>query len=339
MSMDYVDQNDIAKVKIIIEKDGWKKRNGIPEGWYFKEKFISREIKKHFLSDKGDRFKSPKEAMKYLLVNKYPKNSIDEFRKTFNPTLGKKATLKNTQNNLDEIKKEKTKQIKTITEPQKVGIKLVETISYVEKDFLPEGWMTNGKYYRSPDWQLFKNLHETVIAMQNKGFSDTEIDKVKMHGSKIPFRKKPCLPAGWMCCEIEGREGMSGGGKRTMTWYLSPEGRIFQNRASTIKFLVENRCPQKDIEIMKSLLISEDKWEFDQNLPDGWMIKQMAASPVIFLTPTWESMKHKSNVLDYMKKNDYNDTVIATTKKYLYDNPKLIFSTKRIKNIFDCWIL
>ena len=105
------------------------------------------------------------------------------------------------------------------------------------------------------------------------------------------------------------------------------------NRASAIKFMVENNYhPESDVELMKSLLISEDSWETDPFLPNGWMTKQNKASGVVFLAPSWKILKHKSNVLEYMKKNDYNDAVIAKAKKYLYDNPKLIFTRKRIKD-------
>ena len=36
-----------------------------------------------------------------------------------------------------------------------------------------------------------------------------------------------------------------------------------------------------------------------------------------------------------MKKNDYKDEVIATAKKYLYDNPKFLFPNKRVKTEAD----
>ena len=341
-SMDYVDQKDMDKVNNFIEQDGWKRVNGIPDGWHFKEnKTESQKIKRYFLSEKGDRLKSARDALKYLLANNFPQNIIDNFRRTFNPTLGKKAedTLKNTQKNKEEIKEEiskDVKQVKTVPEPkkklQKTVENIIETNSYVEKDFLPQGWQTNGRYYRSPDGQTLKTLHETVKAMKIKCIDETEIEKVKMNGSQIPFMKKSNLPAGWMVAIMKGGENMIGGAPAQRR-YLSPEGRIFMSRASTIKFMVDNSYPKSDIDIMKSLLISEDNWEVDQNLPDGWMIKQMGASPVLFLSPTWESMRHKSNVLNYMKKQGYTDAVIVDAKKYLYDNPKFMFFESRKKRI------
>ena len=86
---------------------------------------------------------------------------------------------------------------------------------------------------------------------------------------------------------------------------------------------------------MKSLLISEDNWETDPVLPNGWMTRQTNASGVMFLTPTWETIKPKTTVLDFMKKNAYNDEVIAKVKKYLYENPKFMFSNRRIKDESD----
>ena len=333
-SIDHVDQKDMEKVKLIIQKDGWKRMNGIPDGWNFKEKIESYKgetrILKQFLSEKGDRLKSPKEALKYLLANNYPKNNVDDFRKTFNPALGKKCedTLNNTHNFKDKITEAITKDVKQKKRPEPHKI---VPIQYVEKNFLPQGWMTNGRHYRSPDGQAFKNLHETVRAMKSKGYSETEIDQVKRNGTQIPFMRKSNLPAGWMVAIMRSGENMTGG-EHVLSRYLSPEGRIFMNRASTIQFMLENSYPKNDIEVMKSLLISEDNWAIDPILPNGWMTKQNKASSVVFLAPTWEILNSKVKVLEYMKKHDYNEAVIAEAKKYLYENPKFIFYTKRIKN-------
>ena len=341
-SLDYVDQKDMEKIKNIIEQDGWKGINGIPDGWYFKEKIwtIKSEsaVKKYFLSDKGDRLKSPIDTLKYLLANNYPQNSIDEFRKTFKPRFGKKAedTLKNNLNLKDEMKEKITKDAKPMKirpEPKKIPKKVdnkIETIKFVEKHYLPQGWTTNGRYYRSSDGQTLKTLHEKVKAMKSKGYSETEIDQVKMYGSQIPFMKKSNLPDGWMVAFIRSGEKLNGGAQ-VQSRYLSQEGQIFMNRASTIKFMLENNYPKNDIEVMKSLLISEDKWEIDPILPNGWMTKQNKRSGVVFLAPSWEILNYKVGVLEFMKKHDYNDAVIEAAKKYLYENPKFMFSQKRIK--------
>ena len=50
----------------------------------------------------------------------------------------------------------------------------------------------------------------------------------------------------------------------------------------------------------------------------------------MFLAPTWEMLNYKVGVLEFMKKHDYNDAVIEAAKKYLYENPKFMFS-QRIK--------
>ena len=338
MSMDYVDEKEMEKVHKIIEQDGWKRVNGIPEGWLYKEKLWAKGmIKKHFMSEKGDRFKTSRDALKYLLANNYPQNDVYKFRKTFNPTLRKEkkdtvvvpSNINIKEESIKDVEKRKTRPEQQKKVKSKVELKK-ETLKYAKKDFLPEGWVTNGRYYRSPDGKTFETLHETVKALKSKGFSDNEIDKVKMNGSQIKFMKKSSLPPGWMCAKIES--GEMRGGSITSTRFLSADGRIFMSRALTIKFMIENDYPKSDVELMKSLLISEDNWETDPVLPNGWMTRQNKACGVVFLSPTWETIKHKSNVLDYMKKNNYTDAVIAKAKQYLFENPKFIFSNKRIKH-------
>ena len=233
--------SDLYKIPAawLIEKDGWKRINGMPDGWHYKEKLLpdktDSRMQKQFLSEKGHRLKSPRDALKYLLANNYAQNIVDEFRKTFNPTLGKTSedTLKNTLNIKDEIKVAITRdaiQMKTRPEPKKILTKVDNKsvpikYKYVEKDFLPQGCTTNGRYYRSSDGQTLKTLHEKVKAMKSKGYSETEIDQVKMNGFKIRFMKKSSLPVGWMCAK--GQSGDMKGGNVIGTKFLSPDGHIF----------------------------------------------------------------------------------------------------------------
>ena len=147
-----------------------------------------------------------------------------------------------------------------------------------------------------------------------------------MYGSKIPFKKTRSLPKGWMFAIVES--GDLNGGSVEFQRFLSPDGHIFQSRALAIRFMIDNNHSQNDIECMKALFISEDHWMVDKRLPEGWMKKELKASPAIYLSPTFEVIKFKVHVLEFMRKKEYSKEVIEKVEKYLYENKNMAFSKK-----------
>ena len=203
---------------------------------------------------------------------------------------------------------------------------------YVEKDFLPQAWKTNGRSYVSSNGKYLNTLQKAIKEMQREGYSEKDIDKVKMFGSKLPYKKTSSLPEGWMFAALESKDMK--GGPVEFTRFLSSDGHSLQSRATAIQFMIENNHSPSDIERMKSLLVTEDNWKMDPQLPEGWMKKELKASPPVYLSPTYELFKFKVHVIEFMKKQGYSQQVIQKTEKHLYEKRHSL-SVKRELNIED----
>ena len=101
------------------------------------------------------------------------------------------------------------------------------------------------------------------------------------------FPKSDDLPPGW-------REAVTSaeysGGTLTHKYFMSPNGTILKSRALSIKYMMDKLFERSHIETMFCLLKSEDGWQNDENLPEGWMKKQMP-SVAVFMSPTLEIFK------------------------------------------------
>ena len=116
--------------------------------------------------------------------------------------------------------------------------------------------------------------------------------------------------------------------------YLSPDGITLNNRAATIKYMIEQKHDSSHIEIMKNLLMNEDGWTVDEKLPEGWLTRARASSGTLYLTPTWKTCRNKVSVLKFMKDTGYETEIIRNTKNYLYSGKNWKYLSR--KNETNC---
>ena len=180
--------------------------------------------------------------------------------------------------------------------------------------YVPHGLTRTSKGFRTENGENLNALHEIIPYMKNNGYSKQEMDNFKERGITTKFRKTDGLPPDWMSASLTS-ETKTGTIKREK--FLSPNGVFFNNRAKAIKYMIDNEFEESHIQVMKSLLVNQDGWQVDENLPEGWMKKQMSVTTA-FLSPTWETFSSKVAVIAFMKNQGLDSEVIKRTEKYLY---------------------
>ena len=190
----------------------------------------------------------------------------------------------------------------------------------IKVNWLPAGWTRRdvnkgngsiGKIYIAPDAKALHTYKDVISYMRKKNYSQELIDRYKQEGTAVSFKYSSDLPEGWMTAEVEGCQ--------KLFKYLSPDGDFFNSRAGAIKFMIKHKCDSEDIEKMKSLLVSSDGWQTDNNLPEGWMKKQQNNND-IYMSPTFDKFRLKNHVLEFMR-DRYSEEIVKRTEKYLYVCP------------------
>ena len=309
---------ELYKLGIILEQEGWTCQEYLPTNWRMR-KVNSERSKTEFLTDKGERMKSSIVCYKYLVENNFPTKIIQNFTskfkrslnassprtETFTPKIGSKVVNK-TSKYLNSALKHKKTQLKSLKESdeevKKSKPKLKKQIKeegFEPAYYLPEGWSVNEgglrKKFRTPTGEVLNGVKDVVDFMKHKGVTEDRIDMFKENYSSIPFTKQDGLPQGWMSAIMSLTNGMKA------CKLLSPCGIFFNGRNSAIKFMIEQNHPEEDIKKMKELLVTEDGWIPDDNMPPGWLRKD-PSSGSIFMSPTFDIIRDhiKKKVKEYL---------------------------------------
>ena len=182
------------------------------------------------------------------------------------------------------------------------------------KDWVPPtGWVRNtkGAGFKTPDRNYFRSAVQVVKYLRNNGYSEDYIDQYKEKGQMLSFKKSNDLPLGW-------REAKMKVGVMVQKWFMSPNGTILQSRPLAIKYMMDNLFERSHIETMISFLKSEDGWQYDENLPEGWMKKDYKKSATRYTSPTFETFKRKNDVMEFLGRQSLDKKVIIRIEKYLY---------------------
>ena len=104
--------------------------------------------------------------------------------------------------------------------------------------------------------------------------------------------------------------------------YTSPDGRYFHSVQSCIEWMLENDFPKEDVEIMRGNLRFEG-WQEADYLPLGWLLcYYKATNGYLYLSPDCRLFKSAKSVTNFMKKNNYNPSIIEDVKKNMLESKK-----------------
>ena len=288
-SLNNVEEEDYKRINTILEEDGWKCIEGLPDKWLAKKHHEKEKERRYmFLTEKGEKLQSSRRAEVYMVDNNYSKDIITKFKSTLHSNW-------------------------LTREPRESKVKMERNQPINEDKKRAGSWVSlgNGKYKIGET--VLRSLKEAITYMRKENYSDDIIENLKENAyDTIPLKGSEELPKGWMTGVVEGLN--------TMHKFLSPDGDFLNGRAAAIKLMIENRYDVGDIEMMKSLLVTKDGWEYDDNMPEGWMKKELPNSDTIYLSPMYEICRRKNLVIKLMKKavNGYSEEIIKRTEEYLY---------------------
>ena len=297
--------------RLLMSEDGWQNDENLPEGWMKKQ----MQCKTVFMSPTLEIFKK-KHAVITFMENQdfYPEviRKTKEYLFSSNSPPATRIKRELSGESSDPPNK-KIKIEKIVLDPIKPKSNL-DDLETENNLYVPHGLTRTSKGFRTENGENLNALHEIIPYMKNNGYSKQEIDNFKERGITTKFRKTDGLPPDWMSASLTS-ETKTGTIKRET--FLSPNGVFFNNRAKAIKYMIDNEFEESHIQVMKSLLVNQDGWQVDENLPEGWMEKQMSVTTA-FLSPTWETFTSKIAVIAFMNNQGLDIDVIKKTEKYLY---------------------
>ena len=160
----------------------------------------------------------------------------------------------------------------TTADLEKVRKVLREKHQWISLPYLPKNWMSKEKNMKflTETGEVIITPKKAVEYMKEKDYSQDDITifvKYILHGD---FQEGTNLPPGWK----KGGES----GKRL----LDPKGKFFQSRSIALRFMLKNNYNKGDIETMRNGL-SEEGWEFSDDLPKHWMLKPRTKGKLSFI--------------------------------------------------------
>ena len=187
-------------------------------------------------------------------------------------------------------------------------------------DFLPEGWTfrearkgrKEAPGYMNLQGTILKSIKEVVTSLVKEGCSQEQVDKFKFGMKSFNFRRDPNLPDGWLVGTVYAGKDLS-----TMMYrFLSPDGDLFNNRATAIQFMISSDHPQADRDKMIDSLADEGYVD-DEVMGPGWRKKYLTNSQPILLTPTFDTCRRKPQVLEYLIQHGATQERIQAAEDYL----------------------
>lgn len=301
---------------LLKSEDGWQNDVNLPQGWMKKQSPTTTV----FMSPSVEIFKEKHAVITYMKNESFDPEVIQKTKEYLyagrrTAALSIKSELCGDSSDAP-AKKIKIEKIFDCINP-KSSMAKKSTPEDLETEmtlYVPRGLTSIYRGFRTENGENLKSTLDIILYMKNNGYSNQEIDSFKERGTSTKFRKTDGLPPDWMsaCFKAETKFGIL-----NITRFLSPDGVILKNRAKAIKYMIDNGFDESDVEVMKTLLAKQDGWQVDENLPQGWMKKQHLHS-TSYISPTFETFKHKHDVLDFMKSQGQDDEVVKRTEKYLY---------------------
>ena len=311
------DQHEIDQMKkLLIIEDGFEVIECLPKTWLMKR--LAHDAK--FLSPTFETYYKKSEVLEYL---KSHGSTEDELKDAHDFLFNGKTKHLSLRKRKEKKKRNRKVTLKNFLDDTE---KHIESLASSEDQVLsktsspsglPKGWTLRKNVYHTQEGTILRSLKDAINFMQNNSFSENDILKFKQFGSTIPFRPDKNLPSGWMSAVVQGVN------KFKMHKFLSPNGDYFQNRVSTIKFMKGADYNPSDIQKMINLLKTEDGFEEDANLPGSWLRRKKSCLKYeIFITPTFELIKKKMPIIEYLKKNGCSKKAVKKAYQYLFGRTK-----------------
>merc|ERR1719319_1775356 len=223
-----------------LEQEGWLEDTRIPRGWRIKETVAVEKGKERkkvaFLTEAADVIKGS-EAIELI---------------------------KSRGGSTEDIVS-----IKSLT-----GEKADDEIAWKSPDYLPEGWKTGStkggnQIILCPSGFKFKSMAAALRYMTINNFPQKDIDK--MRG---PLKAKLKVDDGtvWERCDSLPEGWKVGAGRDGHQWLLGPGGYKHRNRRVALRYMVQSKAPEGEVEEMRAFLGVEG-WKKHAKLPANWMMK------------------------------------------------------------------
>ena len=335
-------QEDIDQMRACLVHEDWEISDVLPRDWRFK-RVPRSEHRSHvqLMSDRGDTFKSLREAYKYA-----ENSDADE-------------TLTKLKSFIEKYSLEKR----------------LELYDWRSDGTVPDGWkmrVSDGKtgklFFLSPDGKMFASRTLGLLHMIKENFSCVELDQMKqkiVEHENWQFNGK--LPHGWLirnnpfslltregdvleswvsafdrvknipgyssldtkflqqlcdekCVEKRvdgyswtdcdsapaGWKSRRADSKTAKQFFLSPEGVQHSTRLSAYRHLVENKFPVEIQNEMRMFLKYED-WIHHHLLPEGWLYKNLSSDKTFhLLDPLGNEFKSVKTAVEHIRKNSSN---------------------------------
>ena len=278
----------------------WKEDKNLPSGWKFRI-VDGKNIKRIFLDPSGSQFTCGKTALLHMIKKEYEESEINKMRKMMLRE-GWEQDVKLPQGWL--IKETSSKSNSGISANCKIitddGTVFESFSSVIEE-------MLSGKRFGAADVEKIKEIMAERSTIRRQTMVNWEDDKN--------------LPAGWKCRIAEGVRGVM--------YYLAPDGKQFQTRRASYQHLINENYDAKDVEVMRKLLISHEKWQHHSKLPSGWIFKETSADckekakmrtlyGYNFLTTEGHYFEGSTKAIEYMKSSSlYSESNLQQFSEFI----------------------
>ena len=290
------DQSDGLKRNRNID-DSWDSDNkSVPQGWMIKEINFGGNKGFHLLSPEGKIFQGRRMALKYMIEKNFPKEDIEAMRKC------------------------------------------LKHDGWMQDSALPTNWFfKEGKYSAMPfidaSGNYLKSREDAFKSLKQMGdFKSIDALKSFFQNRNTIYNKgkeiddswtkgDSTLPEGWMIKEVQGSSNQS-------HHLLSPDRVFFQARRLAVKFMIEKKFPQDEIEKMRNGLKHEG-WLTDKTLPNNWFYRSRKnaneSMHVVFLDSQGNYHRCKERALKHLKQigNVAEMTLVANFYEDHSDNMKM----------------
>ena len=123
------------------------------------------------------------------------------------------------------------------------------------------------------------------------------------------------LPPGWTVKISKGK--LSG-----KPLFTCPDGRYFHTVHTAMEYMMEKDFDQADIDVMKNNL-KYDGWKEVDYMPASWLVAySKATNGYLYLSPDCRLFKSAKAVTDFMRKKNFNPSIIEDIKRAMVESKK-----------------
>merc|ERR1712129_323621 len=251
----------------VFKRDGWLEDETIPNGW--KRRVIGASGKESILRSDGRQFMTRCSALQNMMEENHKIEDIRIMRS-----------------------------------------KLCHE-GWNEDNCLPEGWLyklweskINGKTCRSyrflsTEGPILESMKMAMEFMRTSGTYSRKIIKNckrflkkgnrNKNGGNVRWETDSDAPFGWKSRNSDGRK-----------FYLMPDGKQIPSLFSAFQYMVKNNFLLSQINVIRSFLKCE-AWEYDDNLPDGWQVKDTGSENYWFIGRYGEFFENTQKAVEYVE--------------------------------------